>query len=68
MAEFFEIITWKHLGLHDKPVLVLNSYHYWDDLFAMLEKAGNENFLYEDTASLFKICADLNDLQEKLLL
>lgn len=68
LAEFFEIITWKHLGLHDKPVLVLNSYHYWDDLFAMLEKAGNENFLYEDTASLFKICADLNDLQEKLLL
>jgi len=68
LAEFFEIITWKHLGFHSKPVFVLNAFGYWDDLLAMLLKAGNENFLYEDTDTLFTVCDDFNDLQKQFLL
>jgi len=67
LAEFFEIITWKHLTLHDKPVFVLNAYGYWDQLFAMLAKAGEEKFLYKDTAELFTVCDSLEDLKKHLL-
>jgi len=68
LAEFFEIITWKHLSLHDKPIFVLNAYGYWDHLLAMLAKAGNEKFLYEDTSQLFDVIQTLDDLKKHLLL
>ncbi|NCT41718.1 MAG: TIGR00730 family Rossman fold protein [Alphaproteobacteria bacterium] len=66
LAEFFEIITWKHLGLHDKPVFILNAFGYWDLLLDMLVKAGDEKFLYEDTSHLFTVCNTLGDLKVKL--
>lgn len=37
MDEFFEIFTWWQLGLHDKPVIVVNSAGYWDPLIALID-------------------------------
>lgn len=67
LAEFFEIITWKHLSLHDKPVFVVNAFGYWDHLLAMLAKAGDEKFLYEDTSKLFQVFDGLDALKKHLL-
>ena len=36
--ELFEILTWLQLGLHSKPIGLLNINHYFDDLLLMLEK------------------------------
>ena len=66
LAEFFEIITWRHLGLHDKPVFVLNADGYWDHLFKMLDKAGDEGFLYKELSSLFTVFDTLEDLKRHL--
>lgn len=43
--EFFEIATWAVLGIHAKPIGVLNVDGYFDPLLAMLEHAVNEKFL-----------------------
>ncbi|MGC1488744.1 MAG: TIGR00730 family Rossman fold protein, partial [Albidovulum sp.] len=32
LDEFFEVLTWRQLGLHAKPILVLNSEGYWTPL------------------------------------
>ncbi|MDG1116978.1 MAG: TIGR00730 family Rossman fold protein, partial [Flavimaricola sp.] len=29
LDEFFEVLTWRQLGLHDKPVVLLNTEGYW---------------------------------------
>ncbi|WP_371153905.1 TIGR00730 family Rossman fold protein [Jannaschia sp. 2305UL9-9] len=36
LDEFFEVLTWRQLGLHEKPIILLNIDGVWDDLIAML--------------------------------
>ena len=43
--EFFEIATWAVLGIHRKPIGILNVDGYFDPLLAMLEHAVTEKFL-----------------------
>ncbi len=68
LAEFFEIITWKHLGLHDKPVLLVNYDGYWDGMLDMLSRAGDEHFLYRDCSELFVVCEAIEDVKKHLCL
>jgi hypothetical protein len=37
LEELFEIITWKQLGLHTKPIVVVNSTGYWDNLRTVID-------------------------------
>lgn len=55
--EFFEILTWAQIGLHTKPVGLLNSKHYFDPLISAIEHARAEGFMYAEHRSLF-VCDD----------
>ena len=37
LDEFFEVLTWRQLGLHDKPVLLLNTNGFWDKLVGLVD-------------------------------
>ena len=37
LDEMFEILTWRQLGLHDKPLIVANLDGYWNGLVAMID-------------------------------
>lgn len=50
--ELFEIITWSQLGLHNKPVGVLNVAGYFDPLFALVAHASAEGFIPPSHQSL----------------
>lgn len=45
LDELCEILGWAQLGLHDKPVIVLDTEEYWQPLFAMLDRAVEHGFL-----------------------
>ena len=45
LEELIEIYTWSQLGLHDKPMGVLNVDGYYDALAALLDHAVQEGFL-----------------------
>ena len=45
LEELFEVVTWAKLGLHDKPLIVLDVDSYFRELFAFLEHAEAEGFL-----------------------
>lgn len=45
--ELCEILGWAQLGIHSKPVLILNQGGYYDPLLAMLDRAVAEGFLKE---------------------
>lgn len=44
--EFFEILSWAGLGIHKKPIGLLNVEGYFDPLIALLEYGINEGFVH----------------------
>jgi uncharacterized protein (TIGR00730 family) len=50
--EFFEILTWAALGLHGKPIGLLNVEGYFDPLLALLDHAVAERFVRPDHLDL----------------
>ena len=77
--ELFEIITWKMLGLFVKPIIILNTDHYYDPLLEMLERTAQRHFMNpvfkslwavaqtpEQALSLVDSLSDWNDLTSKV--
>ncbi|MDQ2089194.1 LOG family protein [Marimonas arenosa] len=44
LDEFFEVLTWAQLGLHAKPIVLLNTDAYWDPLAGLLDHVIGEGF------------------------
>lgn len=44
LDELFEVLTWRQLGLHDKPILILNTEGYWDPLLALVDHVIAQGF------------------------
>tara|TARA_R110000787_G_scaffold286385_1_gene404547 strand:+ start:22558 stop:23148 length:591 start_codon:yes stop_codon:yes gene_type:complete len=66
MEELFEILTWLQLGLHSKPIGLLNVNHYYDDLILMLEKMVKKGFLSMDNLELLIVDDQIDNLLEKM--
>jgi len=45
LEEFFEVLTWLQLGLHNKPIGVLNVSGFYDPLFAQMDMMVQSKFL-----------------------
>lgn len=45
LDELFECLAWAQLGLHHKPVVLLNTRGFFDGILSFLERAGGEGFL-----------------------
>jgi uncharacterized protein (TIGR00730 family) len=50
--ELFEILTWSQIGLHAKPVGVLNVLGYFEPLLSMVAHALQEGFIYDEHRQL----------------
>ena len=44
LDEFFEVLTWRQIGLHQKPIFLLNSENYWQPLVALLDHVIAQGF------------------------
>ncbi|MEP1926938.1 TIGR00730 family Rossman fold protein, partial [Marinobacter sp.] len=44
LDEFFEVLTWRQLGLHDKPIIVMNTNGFWTPLVALLDHVIAQGF------------------------
>ena len=63
MEEFFEVLSWAQLGIHNKPCALLNAGGYYQPLINFLDHAVTEDFLKPKHRSLLFIEAE----PEKLL-
>jgi uncharacterized protein (TIGR00730 family) len=59
LDEAFEILTWKQLGLHHKPIIVANIDGYWDGLLALVRHGVDEGFIRPQHARLFTEVGDV---------
>jgi uncharacterized protein (TIGR00730 family) len=55
MAELFELITWKQLGLYLKPIVILNTKGYYDALLQQLEQAAEEQFMRKEHLQIWRV-------------
>ena len=62
LDEFFEVLTWKQLGFHDKPVIVLDSDGFWEPLFGLLEHVRAEGFAPRVTSALATVVRSTDEL------
>ena len=60
--EFFEVLNWSKLGLHDKPYGLLNTCHYFSKLVELLDHIANEGFLNPSHKSTIHIADDPHEL------
>ena len=65
--EFFEILTWAQLGLHAKPVGLLNTAGYFDPLLAWIDRTVEEGFLRASHRDLLRVAWGPEELVEVLL-
>jgi uncharacterized protein (TIGR00730 family) len=66
MEEFFEMLTWAQLGLHKKPIAILNINGFYDDLISLLQTMVNKGFLKEVNQKMLLISDDITDLLEQM--
>jgi uncharacterized protein (TIGR00730 family) len=56
LDELFEILTWQQIGLHDKPVALVDVDGFWDPLTALMNQLTGAGFVPEVTrASLVRV-------------
>jgi uncharacterized protein (TIGR00730 family) len=64
--EFFEILTWRQLGIHAKPIGILNFNGFFDHLLAWLNHAFSEGFLSKDHLRLVQESDDAEELLDRI--
>lgn len=66
LEELFEIITWLQLGLHQKPIGLLNTNGFYNDLIKLLETMVRKGFLSIDNYNLLLIDSNPEQLLIKM--
>jgi len=62
MDEFFEILTWSQIGIHHKPIGLLNTHGYFDSLLKFLDEVEEKGFAYKEHRQLFHADREPGDL------
>ncbi|KAL9238460.1 hypothetical protein vseg_012877 [Gypsophila vaccaria] len=66
LEELLEVITWAQLGIHDKPVGLLNVDGYYDSLLAFIDKAVEDGFVNPSQRNIFLSAPSAKELVHKL--
>jgi hypothetical protein len=67
LDEMFETLTWRQLGIHSKPLGLLEVDGYWQPILAWLERAVRDGFVGEDSARDLLVDSDPERLLDRLL-
>ncbi|MFA7617148.1 MAG: TIGR00730 family Rossman fold protein [Moheibacter sp.] len=62
MEELFEILTWGQLGLHRKPIGILNVNGYYDSLIELIDRMVTEELLRDDFKKMLLISDSIDEL------
>lgn len=66
LEELFEMITWAQLGLHQKPIGLLNINGFYDELLAMLRTMVNKGFLKQEYYDMLLVDNSIDGLLDKM--
>ena len=66
LEETFEVLTWSMLGIHQKPLGLLNTANYYAGLLTFFTHATTEGFIRPDHHNLFLVASTPSDLLDRL--
>lgn len=66
LDEFFEALTWRQLGLHSKPVFVVNTNDYWAPLDALIRHTIDQGFADNNLLDYATVVPDVATLTSRL--
>jgi uncharacterized protein (TIGR00730 family) len=66
LDEMFEILSWKQLALHDKPILLVDIGGYWAPLRALLDHIIDNGFAHPRTRGLLRVVPNIAALMAAL--
>ena len=66
LDELFEMITWAQLGLHKKPIAILNINGFYDSLIELLQTMTDKGLLKEANQKMLLVSDDIEDLLDKM--
>ena len=66
LDEAFEVITWRQLRLHDKPIVIVNIDGYWDKLIALFDHVIETGFAKPATRQHFSVVNSIGRLFDLL--
>ena len=66
LEEFFEMLTWAQLGLHKKPIGILNINGFYDSLIEFVRNMVVKGFLKEVNEKMILVSGDIENLMEQM--
>jgi len=64
--EFFEMLTWAQLGLHQHPIAILNTNGFYNDLLAMMQTMVDKGFVKQANLDLIVVADEPEALVHKM--
>jgi hypothetical protein len=66
LDELFEVVTWAQLGLHEKPIGILNLEGYYDHLLGFLDTCVAERFLSQQHRDMLRVATTPTELLDAM--
>ena len=66
LDEAMEIITWRQLSIHRKPIFIVNLYGYWDQLLLLFQNIIDQGFMHHGHTGHFDHVDDMDALADRL--
>jgi len=66
LDEFFEMVTWNQLSIHDKKIYIINSDNFFDFLLKHIQQMEKQGFLYESVLERITVLNEPEQLLEDL--
>ena len=66
LEEALECITWRQLGLHDKPIFLVDVQDYWVPLLRLFEHVIDSGFAPSRARLLFQVLSRVEDLPDAI--
>lgn len=66
LDELFELLTWKQLGLHDRPIVIVNIKGYWTKLLEAVQNIADEGFMRQEDLGLYMVVDSVDDVPKAI--
>ena len=63
LDEFFEILTWRQLNLHQKPIYLLNANGFYEHISAHIEVMSKQGLISKSDADLVKVVKEASEIK-----
>jgi len=62
LDETCEIITWRQLGIHDKPIVICNIKDYWTPFLTLIDHIIDQGFMRPDDKKTYSVVEQIDDV------